>query len=245
MYPVKLKRFFSLLIMVTFLVCVSAATFASDSDPAQEEEGRGDTFGDEEEGRGDLFGDEGESSPFFTFPIGISKADALEVGAKATEDANVMHYNSTWLGYEWDVVLMFLKNKLGTLALQTTLDHRTLVSVLNTLDEDGYKPWNITRADGKNVELFSLKAQGKNDEELVEVFQEQIESFLEGDGDKFSVLLCLDEVLDAFADVTKNNGDGDALIKKEEDSVIYAVTLDKKAETMIILMSTFGTMNAK
>jgi hypothetical protein len=231
MYPVK--RFFSLLMMMTFLVCVSAAAFAADSGAEQEKEGRGD-----------VFKDEGEPSPFSTFPIGISKADALEAGAKATKDANIMHGNTTWLDVEWNVVLMFLQGKLGTLALQTKLDHRTLVSVLNTLDEDGYKPWHITRADGKDVELFSLKAQGKNDEELAEVFQAQIESFVEGDGDTFSVILCLDEVLDAFADVTKKNGDGDALIKKEADSVIYAATLNKKKETMLILMSTFGTMKA-
>ncbi|MDR1509009.1 MAG: hypothetical protein LBS53_05180 [Synergistaceae bacterium] len=199
---------------------------------------------EQEEGRGDVFNDEDEFSPFTILPIGISKEDALEAGAEATDDDDVMKGETNWVDVEWDVVLMFEKGKLATLAIQTAFDLTTLVAVLNKFDAYGYEPWQMTGAGGDNVEFYTLKAQGMNYDELEQEYQVQIESFLEGDAEKLSIILCLDEVLDAFADVAKKKGDGDALIKKEADSVIYAVTIDKKKETILVLMSTFGTLNA-
>ena len=66
---------------------------------------------------------------------------------------------------------MFLKGESGTLVLQAKLDHRTLESVLSTLDEDGFHAINLDKkkeiiSDGEESGIDIEPLDGWHDENI-------------------------------------------------------------------------------
>lgn len=231
-----MKPLLMLLMMVLLLAPACAVSFAADkatqNEPAAEQEGRGDVGDD-------------QSSFLDMFPIGMPRDEALKAGAKATGDDNVLLLGSSWLDADWKASLMFENGQLAVLGMQTALDHRTLTSCISYLTESGYAVMNFVGADGKDIPFYSLKAKGKSDEALSDIFDEALKAFADADKGECLMLFCLDDTLNSLVEGVKGGGNAEEFFKNETDTVLYAIKLDKGDDTMIFMMTTFGVMNAQ
>ncbi len=217
--------------MLFLLACSPVAVFAAEQPAADKQEA------DERDEAG-----EGEEELTSMFNLGMSKKEAAEKGAKATKDAGVMLYTTTWLDVEWKAVLMFASDELVTIALQTDINNKVLAYLLSAEDERNYKPLNATGADKREIAFYRLAAEGKSAEAREEAFQKALDAFADAESGKFVAIFCPEATLDRMAEVIKKKGDEDAAMKKEADIMIDVLQMDKKDDKMLLLTSRFGTM---
>lgn len=230
-----MKRLYFFMLWV-LLACAPAAAFAAGEQAGEKAAPAGDA-GQEDPGK------QAEAPDLFS--LGMSREDAQKAGAKPTDQPDIMTRSLSWKDAEWTAVLMFDAKGLSTIGLQTAIDNRVLMGVMESIKERNYKVLNVTGPDGKDVELYQLAAEGKDEAALDAAFDQVLGAFADAETGRFTAILCPASAFMEIADTVKTKGDEDDIMKKQGPSTIYAVQMDKTDDKLTVLISTFAAMSSQ
>ena len=222
--------------ILALLVCAPAAAFAAGNQP----EGKAALAGDASQGTSD---EQAETPDIF--PLGMSREDAQKTGAKPTDQPDIMARSLFWKDAEWTAVLMFDAKGLATVGLQTDINNRVLMDVMESIKERNYTMLNVTGPDGKDVEIHKLAAEGKDEAAREAAFDQVLGAFADAESGRFTAIFCPVSSFEEIVDTVKTKGDESAVLKKQGPSTFYAVQMDKKDDKLTVLISTFATMSSQ
>ena len=173
----------------------------------------------ENDGRGDLIDDE-PSSPLDVFTIGMTKAHALELGAKTTDEANFLTVSYSWDGYDCAIVLKIKDDTVENVIIQTQAKPAVLGMLFAELEKRGLFPINL------DDELLYTRPK----DEVASFVAERIAALSEQEQGKLTVLYVPELIFDKAAQAQNE----DQLVEDLASTLLHTVQIDTESITLLV-----------
>ena len=173
----------------------------------------------ENDGRGDLIDDE-PSSPLDVFTIGMTKAHALELGAKTTDEANFLIVSYSWDGYDCAIVLKIKDDTVENVILQMPTSPAVLGMLFTELEKRGLFPINL------DDELLYTRPK----DEVASFVAERIAALSEQEQGKLTVLYVPEPIFDKAAQAQNE----DQLVQELASTLLHTVQIDTESITLLV-----------
>ena len=173
----------------------------------------------ENDGRGDLIDDE-PSSPLDVFTIGMTKAHALELGAKTTDEANFLIVSYSWDGYDCAIVLKIKDDTVENVIIQTQAKPAILGMFFAEFERRGLLPLSF------DDELLYTKPR----DEVASFVADGIANMSEREQDSLTVIYVPEEIFDKAA----HTKDEEQMVEELASTLLHTLKVEEESISVIV-----------
>lgn len=173
----------------------------------------------ENDGRGDLIDDE-PSSPLDVFTIGMTKAHALELGAKTTDEANLLIVSYSWDGYDCAIVLKIKDDTVENVIIQTQAKPAILGMFFAEFERRGLLPLSF------DDELLYTKPR----DEVASFVADGIANMSEREQDSLTVIYVPEEIFDKAA----HTKDEEQMVEELASTLLHTLKVEEESISVIV-----------
>lgn len=173
------------------------------------------------------------------FSLGMSEDEAKALGAKPTDNADMLQLPFKWAEADWTCVVQFEQGKAVAVILHTEMGDPLLARVFDDLRARNCMPVTVQPAMG-HADLYQLAAQGKSDDECWTAMRKRLNVFSTATEGACSVLFTTQDFFKALASTVKDPSKEGAILTGYATAPVYAVNMDMSANQLTYLITSWG-----
>lgn len=173
------------------------------------------------------------------FSLGMSEDEAKALGAKPTDNADMLQLPITWAEADWTCVVQFEQGKAVAVILYANMSDPLLARVFDDLRARDCMPITVQPAMG-HADLYQLAAQGKSDDECWTAMRKRLNVFSTATEGACSVLFTTQGFFKALASTVKEPSKEEAILTGHAADPVYAVNIDMSANQLTYLVTSWG-----
>ena len=150
------------------------------------------------------------------FSLGMSEDEAKALGAKPTDNADMLQLPFKWMEADWTCVVQF-----------------------QDLRAQDCMPITVQPAMG-HADLYQLAAQGKSDDECWTAMRKRLNVFSTATEGACSVLFTTQGFFKALASTVKDPSKEEAILTEHTADPVYAENIDMSANQLTYLLTSWG-----
>lgn len=173
------------------------------------------------------------------FSLGMSQDEAKALGAKTTDNADMLQLPYKWMEADWTCVVQFQEGKAAAVILYADMGDPLLARIFDGLRARGCMPITVQPAMG-HADLYQLAAQGKSDDECWTAMRKRLNVFSTATEGACSVLFTTQGFFKALAATVKEPSQEEAILNGHTADPVYAVNIDMSANQLTYLVTSWG-----
>ena len=173
------------------------------------------------------------------FSLGMSEDEAKALGAKPTDNADMLQLPFKWMEADWTCVVQFQEGKAVAVILYANMSDPLLARVFDDLRAQDCMPITVQPAMG-HADLYQLAAQGKSDDECWTAMRKRLNVFSTATEGACSVLFTTQGFFKALASTVKDPSKEEAILTEHTADPVYAVNIDISANQLTYLLTSWG-----
>ena len=173
------------------------------------------------------------------FSLGMSEDEAKALGAKPTDNADMLQLPFKWMEADWTCVVQFQEGKAVAVILYANMSDPLLARVFDDLRAQDCMPITVQPAMG-HADLYQLAAQGKSDDECWTAMRKRLNVFSTATEGACSVLFTTQGFFKALASTVKDPSKEEAILTEHPAAPVYAVNIDMSANQLTYLITSWG-----
>ena len=173
------------------------------------------------------------------FSLGMSEDEAKALGAKPTDNADMLQLPFKWMEADWTCVVQFQEGKAVAVILYANMSDPLLARVFDDLRAQDCMPITVQPAMG-HADLYQLAAQGKSDDECWTAMRKRLNVFSTATEGACSVLFTTQGFFKALASTVKDPSKEEAILTEHTADPVYAVNIDISANQLTYLITSWG-----
>lgn len=173
------------------------------------------------------------------FSLGMSQDEAKALGAKPTDNADMLQLPYKWMEADWTCVVQFQEGKAAAVILYADMGDPLLARIFGDLRARGCMPITVQPAMG-HADLYQLAAQGKSDDECWTAMRKRLNVFSTATEGACSVLFTTQGFFKALAATVKEPSQEEAILTGHTADPVYAVNIDMSANQLTYLVTSWG-----
>ena len=173
------------------------------------------------------------------FSLGMSEDEAKALGAKPTDNADMLQLPFKWMEADWTCVVQFQEGKAVAVILYANMSDPLLARVFDDLRAQDCMPITVQPAMG-HADLYQLAAQGKSDDECWTAMRKRLNVFSTATEGACSVLFTTQGFFKALASTVKDPSKEEAILTEHTADPVYAVNIDMSANQLTYLITSWG-----
>lgn len=174
-----------------------------------------------------------------SFSLGMSEDEAKALGAKPTDNADMLQLPFKWAEADWTCVVQFEQGKAVAVILRTEMSDPLLARVFDDLRARNCMPITVQPAMG-HADLYQLAAQGKSDDECWTAMRKRLNVFSTATEGACSVLFTTQDFFKALASTVKAPSQEEALLAGHAAAPVYVINMDMSANQLTYLVTSWG-----
>ena len=167
------------------------------------------------------------------------KPAAKALGAKPTDNADMLQLPFKWMEADWTCVVQFQEGKAVAVILYANMSDPLLARVFDDLRAQDCMPITVQPAMG-HADLYQLAAQGKSDDECWTAMRKRLNVFSTATEGACSVLFTTQGFFKALASTVKDPSKEEAILTEHTADPVYAVNIDMSANQLTYLITSWG-----
>ena len=173
------------------------------------------------------------------FSLGMSEDEAKALGAKPTDNADMLQLPFKWMEADWTCVVQFQEGKAVAVILYANMSDPLLARVFDDLRAQDCMPITVQPAMG-HADLYQLAAQGKSDDECWTAMRKRLNVFSTATEGACSVLFTTQGLFKALASTVKDPSKEEAILIEHTADPVYAANSDLSANQLTYLLTSWG-----